>query len=260
MADCGQRLRTAGATQFSERLFGPPAMLVLNGLLAGGHRIVTARRGALQRIDGVLRPLPCFVVLEVFGHAVEIILFFEKRFSKDVFGLFRSASELAEFPCDGRHSYLPPSGQPNARPGRGKLGPLTANPILTVPRNLTRLRTSSERGARVDISLTPEWRLHMAKGYWIGRVDVNNEEGFKPYAAANPATFKKFGGRYVVRGGKFDVAEGNSRARNVVIEFPDYASALACYRSPEYQENIKARLPHSVIDLIVIEGYDGPQP
>ena len=67
----------------------------------------------------------------------------------------------------------------------------------------------------------------MAKGYWIGRVDVKNEEGYKPYAAANPAIFKKFGGRFLVRGGKFDVAEGNSRTRNVVIEFPDYASALA---------------------------------
>jgi uncharacterized protein (DUF1330 family) len=64
----------------------------------------------------------------------------------------------------------------------------------------------------------------------------------------------------VVRGGKFDVAEGDSRARNVVIEFPDYASALACYLSPEYQENIKLRLPHSTVDLIVIEGCDGPQP
>jgi uncharacterized protein (DUF1330 family) len=42
----------------------------------------------------------------------------------------------------------------------------------------------------------------MAKGYWIGRVDVKNEEGFKPYAAANPAIFKKFGGHYLVRGGK----------------------------------------------------------
>jgi uncharacterized protein (DUF1330 family) len=100
----------------------------------------------------------------------------------------------------------------------------------------------------------------MAKGYWIARVDVNNEEGFKPYAAANAAIFKKFGGRYVVRGGKFDGMEGSSRSRNVVIEFPDYATALACYRSPEYQANIKVRQPHCVVDLIVIEGYDGPQP
>jgi len=51
-----------------------------------------------------------------------------------------------------------------------------------------------------------------------------------------------------------------SRSRNVVIEFPDYATALACYRSPEYQANIKVRLPHATADIIVIEGYDGPQP
>jgi len=100
----------------------------------------------------------------------------------------------------------------------------------------------------------------MAKGYWVARVDVNNEEGFKPYAAANAAIFKTFGGRYVVRGGKFDGMEGSSRSRNIVIEFPDYATALACYRSPEYQANIKVRQPHCAVDLIVIEGYDGPQP
>jgi uncharacterized protein (DUF1330 family) len=46
----------------------------------------------------------------------------------------------------------------------------------------------------------------------------------------------------------------------VVIEFPDYETALACYHSPEYQANIKVRLPHSAADLVIIEGYDGPQP
>jgi len=100
----------------------------------------------------------------------------------------------------------------------------------------------------------------MPKGYWIARVDVNDEEGYKPYAAANAAIFKKFGGRFVVRAGKFESMEGKSRSRNVVVEFPDYAAALACYRSPEYQANIKVRQPHSEIDIIVIEGYDGPQP
>jgi uncharacterized protein (DUF1330 family) len=100
----------------------------------------------------------------------------------------------------------------------------------------------------------------MAKAYWIAHVDVADEEGYKPYAAANPAIFKKFGGRFVVRGGKFECPEGASRSRNVVIEFPDYASALACYRSPEYQANIKVRQPHSIADIVIIEGYDGPQP
>ena len=100
----------------------------------------------------------------------------------------------------------------------------------------------------------------MPKGYWIGRVDVHNPEGYQPYTVNNPAIFKKFGGRFVVRGGKFEAPEGTSRSRNVVIEFPDYAAALACYNSPEYQENIKRRLPHSTADIVIIEGYDGPQP
>ena len=54
--------------------------------------------------------------------------------------------------------------------------------------------------------------------------------------------------------------EGESRARNVVIEFADYATAVAAYRSPEYQANLKIRQANAVTDLIIIEGYDGPQP
>jgi uncharacterized protein (DUF1330 family) len=100
----------------------------------------------------------------------------------------------------------------------------------------------------------------MAKGYWIGRVAVSNEEAYKPYAAANPAIFRKFGGRFVVRGGKYEGVEGQSRARNVVIEFPDYATAVACYRSPEYQQNLKIRQANAITDLVIVEGYDGPQP
>jgi uncharacterized protein (DUF1330 family) len=100
----------------------------------------------------------------------------------------------------------------------------------------------------------------MPKGYWIARVDVANDEGYKPYALANAAIFNKFGARFIVRGGPFENPEGTARSRNVVIEFADYATALACYNSPEYQANIKVRQPHSVADMVIIEGYDGPQP
>jgi len=100
----------------------------------------------------------------------------------------------------------------------------------------------------------------VAKAYWIGHVDVNNEEAYKAYAVANPAIFKKFSGRFVVRGGKFECPEGQSRTRNVVIEFPDYATAVACYDSPEYQANMKVRQANAITDMIIVEGYDGPQP
>ena len=100
----------------------------------------------------------------------------------------------------------------------------------------------------------------MAKAYWIGRVEVHNEEAYKPYAAANPDIFRKYHGKFVVRGGKYECPEGQSRSRNVVIEFPDYAAAVACYRSPEYQTNLKIRQANAITDLIIVEGYDGPQP
>ncbi|KMO13834.1 hypothetical protein NS228_00465 [Methylobacterium indicum] len=100
----------------------------------------------------------------------------------------------------------------------------------------------------------------MAKGYWVGRVDVSNPEAYKNYVAANGAAFAKFGGRFLVRGGTFEAVSGSSRARNVVIEFPSYDQALACWNSPEYQAARAKQEGGAEIDLIVIEGYDGPQP
>ena len=100
----------------------------------------------------------------------------------------------------------------------------------------------------------------MAKGYWIARVDVHDPEGYKGYLVANAAAFKKFGAKFLVRGGKFDNPEGGKRERNVVIEFPSYQAAYDCWYSPEYQAAIPKRTPYSVGDFLIIEGYDGPQP
>jgi len=98
----------------------------------------------------------------------------------------------------------------------------------------------------------------MAKGYWIARVDVADPERYKAYVAANAEPLRKYGARFLVRGGQFENPEGSSRARNVVVEFPSYQAALECYRSAEYQEAVKLRVPVSTIDMVVVEGYDGP--
>jgi uncharacterized protein (DUF1330 family) len=100
----------------------------------------------------------------------------------------------------------------------------------------------------------------MAKGYWIARVDVSNMDGYKEYIAQNGPVFKKYGAKFMTRGGRFETMEGTSRSRNVVLEFKDYDTALACYHSPEYQRLIPIRAPHSECDLVIVEGYDGPQP
>ena len=100
----------------------------------------------------------------------------------------------------------------------------------------------------------------MAKGYWIAQIDVTDPEAYKKYVAANAVAFAKFGARFLVRAGKAETVEGTSRSRNVVIEFPSYESALECYRSPEYREAMALREAASTGDLVVVEGYDGPQP
>jgi len=100
----------------------------------------------------------------------------------------------------------------------------------------------------------------MAKAYWIARIDVHNMDGYKEYVAQNGAVFAKYGAKFLVRGGKFEAKEGSSRSRNVVLEFKDYETALACYHSPEYTHLVKVRSPHAESDLVIIEGYDGPQP
>ncbi|MGZ5131913.1 MAG: DUF1330 domain-containing protein [Caldimonas sp.] len=100
----------------------------------------------------------------------------------------------------------------------------------------------------------------MTKGYWIVRVDIADPEKYKEYIAANAAPFKKHGARFLARGGRFENPEGSSRARNAVIEFPSYQAAVDCWHSPEYQQALRIRQPVSTADLVIVEGYDGPQP
>lgn len=100
----------------------------------------------------------------------------------------------------------------------------------------------------------------MPKGYWIVRVDISDMEQYKKYIAANAEPFRAFGARFLVRAGRMETTEGVSRSRNAVIEFPSYEAALACWKSPEYQAAIKLRASVATADLVVIEGYDGPQP
>lgn len=54
--------------------------------------------------------------------------------------------------------------------------------------------------------------------------------------------------------------EGHARARHILIEFKDYDTALACYRSPEYERAKKLRIGKGTGDIFVIEGYAGAQP
>lgn len=100
----------------------------------------------------------------------------------------------------------------------------------------------------------------MAKGYWIARVDVENETAYATYRSLNAIAFAKYGGRFLVRGGEYKLARGEGRKHNVVIEFKDEATARACYESPEYQAAVQHLAKVGPVDLVIIGGYDGVQP
>ncbi len=100
----------------------------------------------------------------------------------------------------------------------------------------------------------------MAKGYWVALVDVTDAEGYKAYVAAVAKPLARFGARFLTRGGASERPEGHLRSRIVVIEFPTYEAARTCYASPEYAPVLALRQGKALIDLAIVEGYDGPQP
>ena len=100
----------------------------------------------------------------------------------------------------------------------------------------------------------------MPKGYWIVRVDIDNQDKYQEYVTANAVAFSKYGAKFLVRAGQFQNPEGISRSRNVLIEFSTYQIAIDCWHSNEYQAAIKKRVPYSTMDLVIIEGYEGAQP
>lgn len=96
------------------------------------------------------------------------------------------------------------------------------------------------------------------KAYWIGHITVTDAARYDAYRQANAAAFRKFGGRFLVRGGTQEVVEGELRPRAIVVEFPDMAAARACYASPEYRAAMAHREPASLADLCIVEGWDAP--
>jgi uncharacterized protein (DUF1330 family) len=94
----------------------------------------------------------------------------------------------------------------------------------------------------------------MPKAYWIVRVSVRDAERYPDYLTAARPAFEKFGARFIVRGGAFETMEGSARDRNVVVEFADRETALACYRSGEYQAAKAIRQKYADADFIIVDG------
>jgi uncharacterized protein (DUF1330 family) len=95
----------------------------------------------------------------------------------------------------------------------------------------------------------------MAAYLIVDQLEVTDPDTMKKYSAGIGATLAQYGGKPLVRGGDFEVLEGDYQPRRlVVLEFADMATLKAWYDSPEYAE-IKA-LRHSASrgNMVAVEG------
>ena len=95
------------------------------------------------------------------------------------------------------------------------------------------------------------------KAYWIAKVNVDDKEAYAEYAKRVTPALAKYNGKFLVRGGKFEILEGkNEYERNIVVEFPSVDIAKKFYNSKEYQKAKSFRDGKADFNAIVIEGFN----
>ena len=93
------------------------------------------------------------------------------------------------------------------------------------------------------------------KAYWVCVYEkINNAEKLKKYAVKAKPAVEKFSGKFLVRGGKNRTNDGIKSPRTIIVEFPDYNTAVECYDSAEYQEAHDILKGHVVRHHQIIEG------
>jgi uncharacterized protein (DUF1330 family) len=91
--------------------------------------------------------------------------------------------------------------------------------------------------------------------YVVAEIEVVDPAAYEDYRKQVPAVVARFGGRFIVRGGKIDPREGGwTPKRIVVVEFPSLAQAQKWYDSPDYAPLIKLRQKASKGKVILVEG------
>lgn len=91
--------------------------------------------------------------------------------------------------------------------------------------------------------------------YLIAEIDITDPAAYEEYRRQVPGVIARYGGKYIVRGGKLEPLEGGwSPGRIAVVEFPSMEQALKFYRSPEYASLLKIRQKASRGKLLIVEG------
>ena len=95
--------------------------------------------------------------------------------------------------------------------------------------------------------------------YVISELEVLDTVAIETYRALAAKSIAQYGGRYLVRGGAADLAEGGPTPKNIiVVEFPSMERLREWYASPEYAEALKIRQTALDRRLILVEGVTAP--
>ncbi len=95
--------------------------------------------------------------------------------------------------------------------------------------------------------------------YILVDVQVTDPQKYEAYKLLAPEAIRKYGGRYLARGGATEVLEGSwTPNRSVILEFPDMARAKTFYDSPEYRAARAAREGAARMSMFVVEGLPVP--
>jgi len=95
----------------------------------------------------------------------------------------------------------------------------------------------------------------MKKAYWIAKYKrINDLEALGKYAERAKKVIEAFGGRSLVRGGKYITFEGEDFIRTVIWEFENIDVATKCHNSKDYQEAWDLAKNTIVRDLMIVEG------
>jgi uncharacterized protein (DUF1330 family) len=91
--------------------------------------------------------------------------------------------------------------------------------------------------------------------YLIVDIEVFDPAGFEEYRRGVPATIAAFGGKYLARGSRTEVLEGDWVPRRVVVlEFPSMTHLKDWYNSPEYAAIKASRENSSNARMLIVEG------
>jgi uncharacterized protein (DUF1330 family) len=97
----------------------------------------------------------------------------------------------------------------------------------------------------------------MPKAYWVTCYrSISDPQKVAAYAKLAPAATAQFGAKYIARGTAAEAFEAGHKERIVISEFPSMEKAIAAYRSPAYQEALKALGDGAVRDIRIVEALD----